>query len=64
MAFLAHVREQQGTAMGLFTTTSYLGMAVLPFLAGIIVDGAGFFAAFCCTAVAAVTVVVMLRKQG
>ncbi len=62
MAFLAHVREQQGTAMGLFTTTSYLGMAVLPFLAGVIADGAGFFVAFCCTAVAAVTVVVTLRK--
>ncbi len=37
-------------------------VVVLPFLAGIIVDGAGFFAAFCCVAVAAVTVVVMLRK--
>ncbi|MGA2121900.1 MAG: MFS transporter [Methanoregula sp.] len=62
MAFLSRVREQQGTAMGLFTTTSYLGMAVLPFIAGIIADGAGFFVAFCVTALAAVTVVVTVRK--
>ena len=46
MAFLARVHEHQGTAMGLFTTASYLGMAVLPFIAGVIADGAGFFVAF------------------
>ena len=44
MAFLARVHEHQGIAMGLFTT-SYLGMALLPFVAGVVADGAGFFAA-------------------
>ena len=64
MAFLSRVRERQGTAMGLFTTTSYLGMAVLPFIAGIIADAAGFFVAFVVTAVMAVTVVVAVRERG
>ncbi len=62
MAFLARVHEHQGTAMGLFTTMSYIGMAVLPFIAGIIADTAGFFVAFCVTAVAAVTVAVVVRE--
>lgn len=62
MAFLARIREHQGIAMGLFSTCSYLGMAVLPFLAGVMADGTGFFVAFCVTALAAVTVVVMVRK--
>ena len=61
MAFLARVHEHQGTAMGLFTTMSYIGMALLPFLAGIVADTAGFFIAFCVTAVAAVTVAVVVR---
>ena len=42
MAFLARVREHQGTAMGLFTTMSYIGMALLPFIAGVVADAAGF----------------------
>ncbi|MGD0080363.1 MAG: MFS transporter [Methanoregula sp.] len=61
MAFLARIHDHQGTAMGLFTTASYLGMAVLPFIAGIVADAAGFFAAFVVTAVAAVTVAVVVR---
>ena len=35
MAFLAGIKEHQGIAMGLFSTTSYLGMAALPFIAGL-----------------------------
>jgi MFS family permease len=50
MTFLAQATDHQGMAMGLFSTTSYLGMAVLPFLAGLIADSAGFFYAFCATA--------------
>ncbi len=61
MAFLARVHEHRGTAMGLFTTMSYLGMALLPFIAGIVADAAGFFAAFAVTAVAAVTVAGVVR---
>ena len=50
MAFLSRIREHQGTAMGMFTTMSYLGMALLPFLAGLVADSASFFVAFCVTA--------------
>jgi MFS family permease len=53
MTFLARVRDHQGIAMGLFSTTSYLGMTVLPFLAGLVADSAGFFYAFCATALCA-----------
>ncbi|MDD1693778.1 MAG: MFS transporter [Methanoregula sp.] len=62
MAFLARVREHQGIAMGLFSTTSYLGMAVLPFVAGIVADGPGFFIAFCATALSAITVVLAIGR--
>jgi MFS family permease len=56
MAFLAQVKDHQGVAMGLFSTTSYLGMSALPFIAGLIADSAGFFYAFCLTAFFAGTV--------
>ncbi len=56
MAFLAQVKDHQGVAMGLFSTTSYLGMSALPFIAGLIADSAGFFYAFCATAILAGTV--------
>ena len=49
-------------SMGLFTTMSYVGMALLPFIAGIVADVAGFFVAFCVTALAAVTVAVVVRE--
>jgi MFS family permease len=63
MAFLAGEREHQGVAMGLFSTTSYLGMAVLPFIAGLIADMAGFFLAFCITAFIAILVAVTIDKN-
>lgn len=56
MAFLATVPRYQGVLMGLFSTTSYLGMALLPVLAGFIAGTMGFFVAFICLAAAAVTV--------
>jgi MFS family permease len=56
MTYLSGIRNRQGTAMGLFSTTSYLGMAVLPVVAGIIADATGFFYAFCATAFFAITV--------
>ncbi|MDP3563117.1 MAG: MFS transporter, partial [Methanoregula sp.] len=62
MAFLAGVREHQGIAMGLFSTTSYLGMAALPFMAGLIADSSGFFFAFCATAFCAVTVALTIGQ--
>ncbi|MDD4137246.1 MAG: MFS transporter [Methanoregula sp.] len=63
MGFLARVREHQGVAMGMFSTMSYLGMALLPFIAGLVADSSSFFVAFCVTAVAAGTVAVVVRKE-
>ena len=62
MAFLAQVKDHQGVAMGLFSTTSYLGMAALPFIAGLIADSTGFFYAFCATAFFAVTVFLTIGR--
>jgi MFS family permease len=64
MAFLAEVHGHQGTAMGLFSTTSYLGMTILPVLIGIVADRAGFFSAFLCTAVLAGTVAMTIGWCG
>jgi len=64
MAFLAEAQEHQGTAMGLFSTTSYLGMTILPVLIGIVADRAGFFSAFLCTALLAGTVAVTIGWCG
>jgi MFS family permease len=62
MMFLAQVRNHQGVAMGLFSTSSYLGMAALPFITGIIADTSGFFYAFCATALFAVTVFLTIGR--
>jgi hypothetical protein len=62
MAFLAGVREHQGVVMGLFSTTSYLGMSILPVAAGFIAEYIGFFAAFMFTALSAITVTVIIGR--
>ena len=62
MGVLARVREHQGIAMGLFSTMSYLGMALLPFIAGLLADAASFFVAFCVMAVVTGTVAVGVRR--
>jgi MFS family permease len=56
MAYLAGIKDHQGTAMGLFSTTSYLGMGILPVIAGVIADYTDFFSAFVVTALLALTV--------
>jgi MFS family permease len=63
MAILAGVREHQGVVMGLFSTTSYLGMTILPFLAGLIADMTGFFSAFCIAAFLAILVAVTISRS-
>ena len=63
MTFLAQVRDHQGVAMGLFSTTSYLGMAALPFIAGMVADTSGFFYAFCATALFALTVFLTIGRR-
>jgi MFS family permease len=62
MAFLAKITKRQGAAMGLFSTTSYLGMALLPFIAGLIADSFGFFVTFCITALCAGTVALTIGQ--
>lgn len=62
MSYLSEAEDRQGIAMGLFSTTSYLGMAILPFLAGIIADSTGFFYAFCATALFSVTVFLTIGR--
>jgi MFS family permease len=63
MAILAGVPEHQGVVMGLFSTTSYLGMTILPFIAGLCADRAGFFIAFCITAFSAVLVALTIGRS-
>ncbi|MCX6697964.1 MAG: MFS transporter [Methanoregula sp.] len=64
MAFLAEAKDYQGVAMGLFTTASYCGMTVLPILVGVIADWAGFFSAFCVTAILAGSVAITIGWCG
>ncbi|MGB8219206.1 MAG: MFS transporter [Methanoregula sp.] len=64
MAYLSGVSDHQGLLMGLFSTASYLGMAILPFLAGVIADTGGFLAAFVVTAILGGTVVVTTGWYG
>lgn len=62
MAFLAQANVNQGAAMGLLSTTSYLGMSVLPFIAGLVAETTTFFIAFCLTAGAALSVALTIGR--
>jgi hypothetical protein len=62
MAFLAGVREHQGILMGLFSTMSYLGMALLPVAAGFVAGSLGFLAAFGIAALFALTVALTIGR--
>jgi MFS family permease len=64
MAFLSEVHDHQGLVMGLFSTSSYLGMTLLPVVAGFIADTAGFPAGFFFAAVCAVSVAVTIGWCG
>lgn len=63
MAILARDSEHQGILMGLFSTMSYLGMALLPFLAGLLADAGGFVIAFGAAALAALTAIPLIRRH-
>jgi hypothetical protein len=63
MEILAGIRDHQGLIMGLFSTTSYLGMAILPFIAGLVADMAGFISAFGITAISAILVAVTIGRS-
>jgi hypothetical protein len=60
LTFLAETGFQQGGVMGLFNTSTYAGLTLLPFTAGVIAQASGFFAAFATmaaiTALMAVTI--------
>jgi MFS family permease len=60
MAILAGERDRQGLVMGLFSTASYLGMTILPFIAGILAEGAGYPYAFVFTAILGGTVAFLI----
>lgn len=62
MSFLAKAKDHQGIAMGLFSTATYLGMTALPVITGVIADSAGFFYAFCVTALFAMTVFLTIER--
>lgn len=62
MAFLAQAGENHGTAMGLYSTTSYLGMSVLPVFAGAIADIIGFFPMFFLSACMASSVALVIGR--
>jgi MFS family permease len=53
LAYLADAGRDQGTYMGIFDASSYLGMTILPFIAGIVAQFSGFFMAFLVTAASA-----------
>jgi len=63
MFFLSRCTDHQGTAMGLFSTTGYLGMSVLPLLTGLIADSSGFFFAFGSAAFCAATVAIIVGRE-
>jgi DHA1 family quinolone resistance protein-like MFS transporter len=64
MAYLADTGIPQGAAMGLFNVSTYSGMSLLPFLAGIIVEVSGndFLLAFLFTAVLCLAVGAIIGK--
>jgi MFS family permease len=63
MTALAGESEHQGILMGLFSTMSYLGMTILPFIAGLFADITGFFWTFCLTAFFAIVVTVTIGRS-
>jgi MFS family permease len=56
LTFLAEAGREQGTFMGMFNTSSYLGMTLLPLIAGIVAGIYGFMVAFLITAIFALIV--------
>jgi MFS family permease len=64
MAVLSGQQEKQGILMGLFSTSSYLGMALLPFSAGLVADRFGFAWAFTAAAVLSLTVALAIGSSS
>jgi MFS family permease len=62
MAYLAGTDLPQGAVMGAYNAASYAGMTLLPFLAGMIAQGAGFLPAFLVIALLALSMAVVIGK--
>lgn len=60
--YLAANPGQQGAIMGLFNASSYAGMTLLPFAAGVVAEVEGFPAAFAITAVLAALMAVTIGR--
>jgi MFS family permease len=56
IAFLSESEAHQGTVMGIYTTASYAGMSLLPFIAGLVAENSSYFMAFLFTVFAVLTV--------
>jgi MFS family permease len=64
LSFLAMAEERQGVVMGLFSTASYGGMSLLPFVAGTLAELTSFFWAFLVVALSAVFVALTVGRCG
>ncbi|MDD1718298.1 MAG: MFS transporter [Methanoregulaceae archaeon] len=62
LAFLAQSGEQQGSFMGLFNVASYGGMALLPFVSGVIAATGGYTLAFLVATVAGAAMAVTVGR--
>jgi len=62
MTFLARTGIRQGVMMGLFNTSAYGGMTVLPFLAGVVAEKVSFLSAFLLFALVAMTMAVTIGR--
>jgi predicted MFS family arabinose efflux permease len=62
LAYLGAMGVQQGALMGLFTTATYAGMTLLPFMAGIIAQTSGFAPAFFVMALATASMAITIGR--
>lgn len=64
IAYLAGTGLPQGAVMGTYNASSYAGMTLLPFLAGIIAEKAGFLPAFGLVAALALSMAATIGRCG
>jgi len=62
LAFLARTGEPQGLAMGVFSTASYAGMAVMPIVAAFVAESVGYGAAFGLVVLVSVSVALTIGR--
>jgi len=62
LAFLARTGEPQGVVVGLFNTAAYGGMALLPVVAAVAAEAAGYAVAFALVVLASLTVVATIHR--